>query len=243
MPRPALPRPALQTSSRLVQRSYAAGGQCAAFANTLALVQQYAVRLMEEQARSPEPLPLVAEEVRSVAAFSLLLAEGLIAASASVMASAVQHQRHLWLNLADVPSESDRSAIVNAKVTMDGLFGSSLSESVANMDLRKKEAEVVSRLLPRRDPARPADQHQSGSGRSRSAAPSQSQQQPQGSRGRPPRGDWQPSEDPPAAAAAPARPQAAAADGHRDTNPSRGRGSSRRQSTGKRKGPGGRGWS
>ena len=160
-PRPPLPSPTLATSAKFVERGFRGAGQCVAFANTTALLQHYAHSLLVDARASPSPPPELLDELGAVTELTLLLAEGATRSAASGMAAAVQQQRLLWLSLADVPKESDRKAILNARITSDGLFGTSLSEMVANMDLRRKEEEAARQLLPRRGDSRPTSRPRS----------------------------------------------------------------------------------
>lgn len=76
------------------------------------------------------------------------------------MASTVVAQRHLWLTLSDVP-DRDRAVYLDEPVSADGLFGQSLDAIQAKFELRKKQTEALSSIIPRRDakPKQPATMH------------------------------------------------------------------------------------
>ncbi len=76
------------------------------------------------------------------------------------MASTVVARRHLWLTLSDVPDQ-DRAVYLDEPVSAEGLFGQSLDAMQAKFELRKKQTEALSSIIPRRDakPKQPASLH------------------------------------------------------------------------------------
>ena len=73
------------------------------------------------------------------------------------MASTVVAQRHLWLTLSDLP-DRDRAVYLDEPVSAEGLFGQSLNAIQTKFELRKKQTEALSSIIPRRDvkPKQPA---------------------------------------------------------------------------------------
>ena len=69
-------------------------------------------------------------------------------------------QRHLWLTLSDAP-DRDRAVYLDEPVSADGLFRQSLDANQATFELRKKQTEALSSIIPRHDakPKQPANMH------------------------------------------------------------------------------------
>ena len=138
-------------ASRYNHRAFAVAGQGLAYANTLALIQRRAFRLLSSDPPPSGPLPTELRQARDTAALSLQLAEGVAAAAASVMAITVQQQRLLWLQLVEGPPSP---ALLNAPVATDGLFGAPVARYMA-ASTSLQQADSLANYMPLRASPRP----------------------------------------------------------------------------------------
>ena len=146
--KPALVAPNDQTA-KLAETVYAVGGQSTAFANNLAIVQQYTLKLLKDYKESTgPPLETLLEEIKTVTNFSLLMAKGLTHSGATTMALAVHTQRHLWTSGSHSLPKSERSEIIRAPISSTGLFGPAFTDLADQVELRKREAEAARVLIP-----------------------------------------------------------------------------------------------
>ncbi len=106
------------------------------------------------------PLSPLLNEVRVATDYILRVSRCAALSLGRRMASTVVAQRHLWLTLSDVPDQ-DRAVYLDEPVSAEGLFGQSLDAMQAKFELRKKQTEALSSIIPRRDakPKQPASLH------------------------------------------------------------------------------------
>ncbi|XP_013883292.1 uncharacterized protein LOC106531896 [Austrofundulus limnaeus] len=151
-----LPSKPCRFSSAQLEKIYKAQGNTARALSSVTMLQTYqAMALAELAAQMPQENPLLPllNKIRLASDHNLRVSCCVALALGKGMASTVVAQRHLWLTLADVP-DKDRVAYLEEPVTPTGLFGQALDVIQTKCEQRKKQAEAIRCIIPRRD-ARP----------------------------------------------------------------------------------------
>ncbi|XP_013874757.1 uncharacterized protein LOC106525168 [Austrofundulus limnaeus] len=102
------------------------------------------------QVLAESPLLPLLNEIRLTADYILRASHSVALSLGRGMASTMVAQRHLWLTLSDIP-DRDRATYLDEPVMAAGLFGQSLEVIQAKFELRKKQAEALRCIIPRRD--------------------------------------------------------------------------------------------
>lgn len=148
-----LPSKPCRFSAAQLEKIYKAQATTARALSSISMLQTYqAMSLAELGAQVPPGSPLLPllNEVRITADYILRASRCAALSLGRGLASTVVAQRHLWLTLSDVP-DRDRAAYLDEPVMAAGLFGQSLDVIQAKFELRKKQAEALRCIIPRRD--------------------------------------------------------------------------------------------
>nr|XP_013888376.1 PREDICTED: uncharacterized protein LOC106535818 [Austrofundulus limnaeus] len=148
-----LPSKPCRFSASQLEKIHKAQATTARSLSSISMLQTYqAMALVELGVQVPAEsllLPLL-NEIRLTADYVLSASRGAALSLGRGMASTVVAQRHLWLTLSDVP-DRDRATYLDEPVMVPGLFGQSLDIIQAKFELRKKQAEALLCIIPRRD--------------------------------------------------------------------------------------------
>ncbi|XP_013888234.1 uncharacterized protein LOC106535711 [Austrofundulus limnaeus] len=148
-----LPSKPCRFSAAQLEKIYKAQATATRGLSSISMLQTYqAMALAELGAQVPAESPLLPllNEIRLTADYILRASRGVALSLGRGMASTVVAQRHLWLTLSDVP-DRDRATYLDEPVMAAGLFGQSLDVIQAKFELRKKQAEALRCIIPRRD--------------------------------------------------------------------------------------------
>lgn len=194
--RPLLPSKACRVTSSLVGKSYMAAGQAAASLHSMAVLQAYQAELLKELDEGEGITPEAVKELRRATDLALRATKHTARAVGRTMAGLISVERHLWLNLTDI-KEKDKSFLMDAPVSRDGLFGEAVTSVVEKFRAAKQQSAAFRQLIPRRPREverrqAPARSRSTSSHRQRAA--SREEPTPMA----PPRKDWGPRVFPPA---------------------------------------------
>lgn len=146
---PTLPTKPLKITSNLVGKAYTAAGQAGACLHSMALLQAYQAELLGELDNSEGVSRDEIRELRRATDLSLRATKETARAIGRSMAALVSTERHLWLNLSDI-KDKDRSFLLDAPISHEGLFGDAVNEVVERFQENKKQSEAFKSFLPRR---------------------------------------------------------------------------------------------
>ena len=194
--RPLLPSKACRVTSSLVGKSYMAAGQAAASLHSMAVLQAYQAELLKDLDEGEGITPEAVKELRRATDLALRATKHTARAVGRSMAGLITVERHLWLNLTDI-KEKDKSFLMDAPISKDGLFGEAVTSVVDKFRAAKQQSAAFRQLIPRRPRETerrqaPARSRSTSSNRQRAA----SREEP--SPMAPPRKDWGPKAFPPA---------------------------------------------
>lgn len=99
-----------------------AAGQAATTFHSMALLQAYKADVLKELDEGESPIPEAVKVLRRATDLSLRAIKNTARAIGSSMVGMVAVERHLWLTLTDI-KEKDKSFLVDAPMSKDGLFG------------------------------------------------------------------------------------------------------------------------
>ncbi|XP_067233771.1 uncharacterized protein [Chanodichthys erythropterus] len=169
---PTLPTRPLRTTSALVGRAYTSVGQAAACLHTMSVLQAYQADLLGEIDQSGEASFECIQELRKATDLALRATE-----------------RHLWLNLSDI-KERDKAVLLDAPVSVQGLFGDSVTSVVERFQEAKRQSAAFQKFFPCRS-AEAAEREQPQPSTSSSSAHRAQQKQSVATHA-PPKRSWGP---------------------------------------------------
>ncbi len=144
---PLLPSKSCRVKSSLVGKSYSAAGQAAAMLHSMALLQAYQAELLKELDEGEGITPEAVKELRRATNLALGATKHTARAVGRSMAGMVTVERHLWLNLTEI-KEKDKSFLMDARISKDGLFGDSVTAVVEKFRVAKQQSAAFRQLIP-----------------------------------------------------------------------------------------------
>lgn len=156
-----LPSKHCRFSYAQLEKCYRSQATTARAMSSVSMLQTYqAICLAELASLLPEGSALteLLNEIRVATDHSLRMSRCAALSLGRGMGTTVVAQRHLWLTLTDMP-DRDRASYLDEPVSPEGLFGQSLDAMQTSFDLRKKQAEALQNVLPRRDAKPKANPH------------------------------------------------------------------------------------
>ena len=144
---PALPSRPLKNTSVLVGKAYSAAGQAAACLHTMAIMQAYQANLLKEASEGGQISMETINEHRQSADLTLRATKGTAKSIGRSMAALVATERHLWLSQTSM-KEKDKSLLLNAPMSLTGLFGDTLHSVTERFQEEKKHAAAFHKFIP-----------------------------------------------------------------------------------------------
>ncbi len=141
----SLPSKPCRTTAHLANKAYASDGEAASALHAMAVLQVFQAKLLQ----AAEGGALTAEatkDLRAATDFALMATKRAAQSVGKAMGFMVVHQRHLWLNLADL-KEADRKVLLNAPVTPSGLFGDAVESITERFAEAQKRAKAMSHVM------------------------------------------------------------------------------------------------
>ncbi|XP_073708624.1 uncharacterized protein [Garra rufa] len=151
---PSLPSPALQLTSRLNGRAYAAAGQAVGALHTMAVLQAYQADLLKDLDNGQGLSPDQVAELRRTTDLALRATKQAATHMGRAMGAMVATERHLWLNLADV-GRKEKGFLLDAPVSPSELFGASVETVVEKFREAKTRSAAFKSFIPRRPRSQP----------------------------------------------------------------------------------------
>ncbi len=167
-----------RVTSSLVWKSKSAAGQAAATLHSMAVLQTYQVELLNELDEGEGITPEAVKELQQATDLALRATKHTARAVGRSMVGMVTVEHHLWLNLTDI-KEKDKSFLMDAQISKDGLFGNSVTTVVKKFRAAKQQSAAFHQLILCR--TREIGRRQTLAARSRSSS-SHHQQGPPGRR-------------------------------------------------------------
>ncbi|MGL5564841.1 MAG: hypothetical protein ACRDC4_03840 [Plesiomonas sp.] len=130
-------------------KSYMAAGQAASTLHSMAVFQAYQADLLKELDESQNFSPEAVKELQRATDLALRATKHTARAVGRSMAGLITVERHLWLNLTDI-KEKDKSFLLDAPISQDGLFGEAVTTVVDKFRAAKQQSAVLRQLIPRR---------------------------------------------------------------------------------------------
>ena len=165
-----LPSPRDRLTTSLADKVYVWGAQAAAASSNAALLMAAVTKLStgKTEGLSAAEASLVAR-MTSAAVF---LAQGAAICSGRSMASSVVIQRNLWLSLTAM-RDADKTALLNAPVSKDGLFGPAVASASERFSRLEAERKHLSGHMPlqRKPPAASSSLASAGTSQGRKRRP------------------------------------------------------------------------
>ncbi|XP_016095392.1 uncharacterized protein [Sinocyclocheilus grahami] len=166
-----------------------AAGQAAATLHSMGVLQAYQADVLKELDEGEGLTPEAVKELRRATDLALRATKHTARAVGRSMAGLVSAERQLWLTLTDI-KEKDRTFLLNAPISSDGLFGDSVTTVVEKFRAAKQQSAAFRQLILRR--AREVER-QPPAARSRSSSLQRRKaQRHEPSPKVPPRKDWGP---------------------------------------------------
>ncbi len=136
-------------TSALVCKFYMAAGQAAAILQSMGVLQAYQAELLKELDEGEGLTPEAVKELRRATDLALRATKNTARAVGRSMAGLVSVERHLWLTLTDI-KEMDKTILLDAPISKDGLFGDSVTAVVEKFRAAKQQSAAFRQLIPRR---------------------------------------------------------------------------------------------
>ncbi len=165
--------------------------------HSMAVLQAYQAELLKELDEGEGITPEAVKELRRATDLALRATKHTARAVGRSMVGMVMVKRHLWLNLTDI-KEKDKSFLMDAPISKDGLFGDSVTAVVETFRAAKQQSASFRQMIPRRP--REIERCQTLMARSHSSSSHHQRGAPreEPSPMAPPRKDWGPRAYPPA---------------------------------------------
>lgn len=152
-----LPHKQPKFSSQQLDKTFKVLGQAARAQNSVSLLLAYVAELQAEVGVAIDenkPVKELWAEIRTAMDFVMRTTRCSNQAIGRAMGLTVVAQRHLWLNLSNIP-DKERHVFLDAPVDPAGLFGSAVNAMQARCESKKMQDEAFSYCLPRKTIAQP----------------------------------------------------------------------------------------